>query len=261
MARWMNDTELKKMTKTLHDAAQVNDVERVTELIAAGADVNAPGSQGFTPLHFAAQEPAVDAARLLLDAGATVDARDIHGNTPLFVAVYNSAGRGELIQLLREHGADPDVENNHAQTPRGLAGLIGNYDVKQFFGDWTMRHAAEAHVLWQTLVPPRGQAATVQGELIRAIEKLRDEAQRNGNVNWDEGHVILAEYVRDTLLPSGLFDEPATEEIERDVARVLDADHPETSDNPFDRLTDRVVEWVRAHPDPVPHTHNPDLHR
>jgi hypothetical protein len=101
----------------------------------------------------------------------------------------------------------------------------------------------------------------VQGELIRAIEKLRDEARRNGNVNWDEGHVILAEYVRDTLLRSGLFDELATEEIGRDVARLLDAEYPETSDEPFDRLVDRAVEWAQAHPDPVPHTHNPALHR
>jgi hypothetical protein len=124
-----------------------------------------------------------------------------------------------------------------------------------------VRHAAEARALWQALVPPRGQAATVQGELIRAIEKLRDEAQRNGNVNWDEGHVILAGFVRDTLLRSGLFDAPATEEIERDVARLLDAEYPETSDEPFDRLVDRAVEWAQAHPDPVPHPRNSHLHR
>lgn len=119
----------------LHDAAQANDVERVAELIAGGADVDARGPQGFTPLHLAAQQYALDAARALLDAEATVDARNVHGNTPLFVAVFNSAGRGGMIQLLRERGADPDVENDHAQTPRGLAILIGNYDVKQFFDD------------------------------------------------------------------------------------------------------------------------------
>jgi hypothetical protein len=38
-------------------------------------------------------------------------------------------------------------------------------------------------------------------------EKLSDEAHRNGNMNWDEGHVILAEYLRDTLVGSGLFGE------------------------------------------------------
>jgi hypothetical protein len=124
-----------------------------------------------------------------------------------------------------------------------------------------MQHADEARELWQTYVPARGQADTVQGELIRAIEKLRDEAQRNGNMNWDENHVILAEFVRDTLVQSALFEEAAVAEIERDAARVLDEEHPETSDDPYDRLTDRVVEWARAHPDPVPHSPNPALHR
>jgi hypothetical protein len=56
--------------------------------------------------------------------------------------------------------------------------------------------------IWQTYVPERGQAATVQGELLRANEKLRDESQRNGNVNWDEGHEILARYLLETLAAS-----------------------------------------------------------
>lgn len=47
-----------------------------------------------------------------------------------------------------------------------------------------VKYQQEARSLWQTSVPPRGQAATVQGELLRAVEKLRDEARRNGNLNW-----------------------------------------------------------------------------
>jgi ankyrin repeat protein len=58
-----------------------------------------------------------------------------HGNTPLFIAAFNSRGRGEIIELLRSHGADPDLVNEHGQTPRGLAVLIDNYDVEQFFRD------------------------------------------------------------------------------------------------------------------------------
>ena len=124
-----------------------------------------------------------------------------------------------------------------------------------------MRYSDEAKALWQAYVPPRGQADTVQGELIRAVERLRDEAQRNGNGNWDGGHVILAEYVRDVLVDSGPFDEAAIREIENDVARLLDFERPETSDEPYDRLTDRVVEWARAHPKPMPRDHNASLHR
>ncbi|MFC4144735.1 hypothetical protein ACFO0M_00530 [Micromonospora mangrovi] len=124
-----------------------------------------------------------------------------------------------------------------------------------------MQYFQEARHLWQTYVPRSGQAKTVQGELIRAVEKLRDEAHRNGNVNWDDSHEILARFLRDTLVASGLFAPAIAEQIDRDVARLLNVDMPETDDAPYDRLTDRVVEWAREHPDPVPHKHNPDLHR
>ena len=44
-----------------------------------------------------------------------------------------------------------------------------------------MKYYKETKYLWNTYVPKKGQALTVQGELVRAVEKLRDEAQRNGN--------------------------------------------------------------------------------
>lgn len=64
-----------------------------------------------------------------------MDAVNSYGNTPLFTAVFNSRGHGELIKLLRHHGADPSRPNSTGQTPIGLARLIANYDVAQFFAD------------------------------------------------------------------------------------------------------------------------------
>jgi hypothetical protein len=78
-------------------------------------------------------------------------------------------------------------------------------------------------------------------------------------VNWGKDHVILAEYVRETLVSSGLFDESAVKEIEHDTNRLLQFNHPETTGEPYDRLTDRIVEWSVAHPNPVSRQHNPDL--
>lgn len=121
------------------------------------------------------------------------------------------------------------------------------------------REVSEAEALWRDYVPKRGQADTVQGELIRAVEKLRDEAQRNGNQNWSKGHAILAEFLQDTLLGSDLFEPPSIADIKADVARILDYKHPETSDEPFDRLTGRIVEWSRAHPEPVARKRDPRL--
>lgn len=119
----------------LHAAALHGDLAEVEQLIAAGADPGAADNSGFTPLHMAAQEGNADTARALLDAGAEVDQRNRFGNTALFVAVFNSRGRGDLISLLRERGADPMMENASGQTPLGLARLIANFDVAQYFAD------------------------------------------------------------------------------------------------------------------------------
>ncbi|MDA0632517.1 ankyrin repeat domain-containing protein [Nonomuraea sp. MCN248] len=119
----------------LHQAAFVGDADRVALLAEEGLNVDLPDRDGFTPLHLAAQEWNANAARALLDHGASVDSVNRYGNTPLFVAVFNSRGRGELISILREFGADPFKENNHGRSPLGLARLIGNYDVAQYFAD------------------------------------------------------------------------------------------------------------------------------
>ncbi|MEA5453864.1 ankyrin repeat domain-containing protein [Sinomonas sp. JGH33] len=119
----------------LHYAALENDAEAIARLLAAGTSPDVADRQGFTPLHLAAQEFAPAAAAALIDAEATVDAANAFGNTPLWVAVFNSKGRGELIGLLRSRGADPLHVNASGQTPVGLARLIGNYDVAQYFHD------------------------------------------------------------------------------------------------------------------------------
>ena len=121
----------------LHYAALADDTAAIRMLLSEGADPDATDRLGFTALHLAAQQGAISAAGALFAAGARVDAVNSYGNTPLFTAVFNSRGRGELIKLLRHHGADPWNPNNTWQTPIGLARLIANYDVAQFFADFT----------------------------------------------------------------------------------------------------------------------------
>lgn|ERR1039458_4105796 len=119
----------------LHYAACDGDFAKVQALLTAGGRADLPDDNGWTPLHFAAQAHSVAISEALLDAGATVDPRDGHGNTPLSTAVFNSRGRGELIALLRRHGADPNIANAHGVSPIRLARTIANYDVKQYFTD------------------------------------------------------------------------------------------------------------------------------
>jgi len=119
----------------LHYAALDRDLAAVKQLLAAGADPATPDDDGWTPLHFAAQEYAPDVCAALLAAGAPVDTQDAYGNTPLWRAAFESNGRGEVIALLRAHGADPHCANRSGISLVALARGIGNYDVRQFFTD------------------------------------------------------------------------------------------------------------------------------
>jgi len=117
----------------LHHACIQNDRPLVDLLLAFNAQVASADSAGWTPLHFAARNHQVDIAGALLESGAPVDAADSHGSTPLFRAVFESRGRGDMIEFLLRAGADRDRKNNHGTSPADLAATIANYDVKQWF--------------------------------------------------------------------------------------------------------------------------------
>lgn len=102
-------------------------------LLPKGPALDQQDRNGWAALHFAAQAHAVEMAALLLAAGATVDVADAYGSTPLWRAAFESRGRGELLQLLLAHGANPDQPNDSGVSPRQLAQTIANFDVKQFF--------------------------------------------------------------------------------------------------------------------------------
>lgn len=91
-------------------------------LLAAGADIHAIGTNGWTPLHMAAARGHVKKCRLLIDAGADVNKRkEIDASeTPLMEAAFS--GQPETTRLLLEFGADPfmrDTINN--RTPIEIA--------------------------------------------------------------------------------------------------------------------------------------------
>ena len=119
----------------LHYAAAEGRANDVTKLLAEGANPNAQDDNGWSPLHFAAQVVSADIARALLAAGANPELRDFYGNTVLWRAVISSRGRGEVVQLLREAGADPHAKNSVGTTPLSVARSIGNFNVAQFFSD------------------------------------------------------------------------------------------------------------------------------
>jgi len=119
--------------------------------------------------------------------------------------------------------------------------------------------------LWRDLVPRRGQANTVQGELVRAIARLAVESYKNGNLNWNGSFRQLVTFLRKHLTDESVFDAPTIAQIKRDLADIgavgngsQGYDYPKGED-PYDRVTDRVVEWCQKNPKPIRLKKNPKL--
>lgn len=123
-----------------------------------------------------------------------------------------------------------------------------------------MDYLEEGKDIWSQFVPKSGQAQTVQGELLRAVEKLRDEAVRNGNGNWDRGFDILLNFIESHLLDEGAFAPDIIERTKRILTRLRDYDAPLLEDGPYDTLGDRVVDYFHHHGS-QPHPNNPELNR
>jgi cytohesin len=62
-------------------------VETARFLVEHGADVNAPGEFGWTPLHAAAYQGLDDAIAFLVSKGAKLDTKDRFGQTPLTISL------------------------------------------------------------------------------------------------------------------------------------------------------------------------------
>ncbi|WP_196889001.1 hypothetical protein [Aureivirga sp. CE67] len=119
----------------------------------------------------------------------------------------------------------------------------------------------KAKFIWKTYVPKSGQSETVQGELIRVIEKLRYEAQGNGNVNWGEGFEILIKYLRDFLMNFEGFDKFQLKQIQSDIKVLSNFEYPYTEDDLYDRILFRIIDWYVINSEPIAHVYNPDLYR
>lgn len=95
-------------------AAEGGNIDVVKLLIDHGADVNAPGELGITPLHRAKN---AEIAQLLIDHGANV-----HGDccdTPLLSAVWND--KNDIVKILIDHGADVNAKDIDGHTPLDIA--------------------------------------------------------------------------------------------------------------------------------------------
>ena len=110
------------------EAAAFGDVDRLTELLSDEPSlVTSYSGDGFTALHFAAFFGRFEAAALLIERGAEVDAfgRGWMTGTAMHSAV--SRLQSDVVRILLEAGANPNVRQSAGWTP--LHSSAANGDV------------------------------------------------------------------------------------------------------------------------------------
>ncbi|MCI9167112.1 MAG: hypothetical protein HFH01_02785 [Dorea sp.] len=130
--------------------------------------------------------------------------------------------------------------------------------------------------IWKNYVPEEGQADNLQGELLREIEKLRWEAQENGNINWDEDFAYFCDFISSTLSEQPIFSDAAKDEAVSIMARlksygeysrkVNDGEIPYdeidmyriayVEDDLYDIICDKIARLHMENPEPVPYEKN-----
>ena len=114
-------------TLDVFEAAAFGDVDRLTELLSDEPSlVDSYSGDGFTALHFAAFFGRYEAAALLVERGAEVDAlgRGWMTGTALHSAV--SRLQSDVVRILLDAGANPNVRQSAGWTPLHAAAMNGD---------------------------------------------------------------------------------------------------------------------------------------
>ena len=152
-------------------------------------------------------------------------------------------------------------------------------EIKKEKYEW--KYFKECKEVWEKYVPRNGQSEVLQGEMLRQIEKIRLEAQENGNRNWDEDFTYFCDFLKENLCMQPYF-----QEKEKDRFRVIldylkecgeyatmvnQGKIPEkkveiekiayVADNLYDILADGVGKIQKKHPEPIPNEILPNLKR
>ena len=102
---------------TIFTAIRTGDASTVKAQLRAGADKDAPGEGGLTPLMYSIVTAGTPVIKVLLDAGANVDAATPDGVTALHIAAFDLA----RTRLLLDHGANVMAAAKIGETPLFIA--------------------------------------------------------------------------------------------------------------------------------------------
>lgn len=118
------------LNQRLVAAASNGNTARIVELLREGADVNARGARGRTPVMAAAYGNHVETVAALIEAGADVNLRDDILNNPFLLA--GAEGLLDILKLTVKAGADPKLTNRFGGTALIPAAERGHVEVVKY---------------------------------------------------------------------------------------------------------------------------------
>ncbi|PUV24558.1 ankyrin repeat domain-containing protein [Sphingobacterium athyrii] len=259
---------------------------KITLLLELGANINAVDKYGDTPLHFAAGSSFnVTSVKKLIEYGADTNALNANRETPLERAL-NRASNIDIVNLveisnilLKNAAITQKMQDNITrigenfefhrenfnkdylqETDEALSKLYEIYNVppvkKRIMHDGVSpivisgtTWQKQFEELWELLIPSKGSAKTVQGEVVRIAGKVRDEIYRNGGGNWNVDFkkmldAFLVHLASSNALPVNELEKLTS--LVQDIRKTGDAETDE-----LNYLCQLATKWVLLNPIPI----------
>src|SRR4029079_16940825 len=111
-AKSRKESRASTVADNLVAAAQSGQIEKLKDLLAKGADVNAKQQYSdYTPLMGAAVTNQTEAMTLLLDKGANVNLQDSAKQNALMLYLISGQANLQIVQRLLDGGADVSLKD------------------------------------------------------------------------------------------------------------------------------------------------------
>lgn len=164
-------------------ALDQQDLGDVKALVSRGANANARGQFGRTPLLLALYRDENKTVQMLLEKGAHANDADIPrfgGETPLMLAARH--GNAEAAKLLLAHGADANAHSRAGQAPLLLAALSNSNAILKLLLDRGVRPDD------MDFVRDRGETPLMIAAHQANVEGVKLLIDHGANVNAHESH-------------------------------------------------------------------------
>lgn len=172
---------------TLFDAVESGDRVAAMRLLSTkGADVNARGADGTTPIMYAAANGDLELVRALIKAGANVKLQNQLGTSAITEAAI--IGSAPIIEALLKAGADPNFKTPNGETPLMAVARTGHIDAAKALLD--AGADINAKESWGEQSPLMWAAAQSQADMVKFLAANGANLNDHGKVDQWERKII-----------------------------------------------------------------------